>query len=159
MKNIVLFLFGLSFTLFLNGCDQSDNKLKDEWCYTDVNDRQLFSSALGRKNVNYKYSESDGCYYTDFKDQDKVTNIQTTIFGKQPPVGLNISNGVQGNLKIVEKLNENGIKTKKAVYHGIEFIVWEEKDADKVQSILELLPEQLDHMNKMRQETKSDPNK
>jgi hypothetical protein len=132
------------------GCGHSNlqiSDLEDKSCYPNPIHQLLFSYGLNKEKIIYR-TDGKGCFYTKDTDQEKVNHIQEVVFGKSPPLSLRIARGKNSNSKLVKLLKKHGIKTYRVIFFGDEYIAWNAKDTDQVESLLDLSREQLNHMRK-----------
>ena len=149
MKYLSILLIILTAILSI-GCGHSNVQVsdsEDKSCYPNPIHQLLFSYGLNKEKIKYR-ADGRGCFYTKDTDQEKVNNIQEVVFGKSPPLSIRISRGKNSNRKLVELLNKHGIKTYRVVFFGDEYIAWNAIDADRVESLLDMPPEQLNHIRK-----------
>jgi len=137
--------------IFSIGCGHSNiqkSDLDDKSCYPNPLHQLLFAYGLNNEKIMYR-ADGTGCFYTKYKDQEKVERIQEVVFGKAPPLSLRIYQGKNSKARLVKSLNNHGVKTYKIVFFGDDYIAWKEKDAVKVDSFLDQAPEHLNRAQSM----------
>ena len=138
------------FTTSVVGCGGTDDTSAATYCYDDPADMAVLEAGLKRKKI--EFTRDAGCILIDRTLQDQVPDPWVERFGAPPPPGRNISRGAEGNQAVVDLLGREGIQTSIVRYRDLDFVTWSEEDADRVEELLALRPEQREMMQRLRKE-------
>src|ERR1041385_5491927 len=108
--------------------------LRSRVTYGNPEDQKQFKEALKAASIPYEIVvRPDGEYVQwEGKYEDRVSTIQTKLFGQPPPEGRHAgADGPRGE-ELAAWLTANQIPFTTVVHHGRRYIVWDAKDNDRV---------------------------
>ena len=139
----------VSIAVLAMGCSDKIPLDQAKSCFPQGSDATTISKALKEKGLPHQLNTESKCIYYANDILESVQKTENEVFGNPPPPGLNISRGDQ-NTEVENLLSSKGIKVKRAIYHGTEYITWSYADHEKVEKLLDIEPWKREVLRKMR---------
>ena len=136
MKITILRFFIFLPISILCSCSEDSAMTTSSIHYTNQNFSKSFKNELKMANIPYKIkTDKEGKEYIhwDSKFDKHIKKIKNKVIGIRPPEGRSLRLGIDTN--IIQEMEDSKIPYTKIKYHTLEYIVWTEEYAEKVEQI------------------------